>query len=156
YTTVMRRTWQVKTANKPCVHRCTFLVMALFMLLASGETTKSRRGGQACRDMADAAKERRHEARHSPPAPGGEPVSSGVQEIPPDVLVVLALPPLDALTDGQRRGATCVWHGGERLTGERAVALGEHMSPLRGSTSPMRWFPRACHTCVADRAHHGL
>ncbi|MEU6324374.1 hypothetical protein [Streptomyces sp. NPDC047009] len=106
--------------------------------------------------MADAAKERRHEARHSPAARGGDPVSSVVQEIPPDVLAVLALPPLDGLTDDQRRGATCVWHDGKRLTGEKAVALGEHMSPLRGSTTPTRWFPRACHTCVADRAHHSL
>jgi hypothetical protein len=106
--------------------------------------------------MADAAKECRHEARYSRDARGGDPVSSVIQEIQSDVLAVLALPPLDGLTDDQTRGATCVWHGGERLTGERAVYLGEHMSPLRGSTSPMRWFPRACHTCVADRAHHGL
>jgi hypothetical protein len=63
---------------------------------------------------------------------------------------------LDVLTDGQRRGATCVWHGGKRLIVEKVVDLGEHMSPLRGSTTLIRWFPRACHTCVANRARHGL
>jgi hypothetical protein len=77
-------------------------------------------------------------------------------EIPRAVLAVLALPGLDGLTDDQTRGATCVWHGGERLTGETAVDLGEHMSPLHGSTSPMRWYPRACRACIADRAHRKL
>ncbi|MEU6098380.1 hypothetical protein [Streptomyces sp. NPDC047079] len=72
------------------------------------------------------------------------------------VLEVLALPALDGLTDDQTRGATCVWHGGDRLTAETAIPLGEHMSPLSGVTSLLRWFPRACRTCVADRAHRGL
>jgi hypothetical protein len=78
------------------------------------------------------------------------------QEIPADVLTILALPALDELTDDQTRGTTCVWHGGERLTAETAVDLGEHLSPLHGSSSPMRWFPRACQSCTADRAHRGL
>ncbi|MGW7673523.1 hypothetical protein BX257_2998 [Streptomyces sp. 3212.3] len=83
-------------------------------------------------------------------------MTSATQEIPEDVLAVLALPALDSLTDDQTRGTTCVWHGGDRLTAETAVPLGEHMSPHRFATSKMRWFPRACRDCVAERAHRGL
>ena len=67
-------------------------------------------------------------------------------------LALLRLPGLDGLTDEQTRGATCVWCPADSppLTAETAVDLGEHMSPLSGSTSPMRWFPRGCHVCT----HH--
>ncbi|MDG9717389.1 hypothetical protein [Streptomyces sp. DH24] len=81
--------------------------------------------------------------------------ASTTYEIPAEVLEVLALPSLDRLTDDQVRGADCVWCR-ERLTAETAVALGEHMSPLSGTTSPMRWFPRACREDTANRAHAAL
>lgn len=66
----------------------------------------------------------------------------------PGVLEFLALPSLADLTDEQARGVTCVW-GGERLTTETAVDLGEQ-------PEPGRWFPRACRQCAAGRAHQGL
>nr|WP_202469824.1 hypothetical protein [Streptomyces sp. SID2888] len=60
----------------------------------------------------------------------------------------LALPELLDLDEDRAAGRTCVW-GGEPLTIETAVELGEQ-------TAPDRWFPRACRTCVAARAHRGL
>ncbi|MEU8588008.1 hypothetical protein AB0C59_13585 [Streptomyces sp. NPDC048664] len=74
--------------------------------------------------------------------------SDSATAIVPAVLQVLALPAADALTEAQTRGAVCVWHGGEKLTAETAVDLGEQTDP--------RWFPRACPACVADRAHRSL
>jgi hypothetical protein len=74
---------------------------------------------------------------------------------PPAVAAALELPALDGLTDDQVRGADCVWCK-TRLTAETAVDLGEHMSPLSGTTSPMRWFPRACSADTAKRAHAAL
>jgi hypothetical protein len=74
-----------------------------------------------------------------------------------EALALLALPDLDGLTDGQTRGAICVWGRDEdRLTPETAVDLGEHLSPLRGSTSQMRWFPRACNACTGEAAFRAL
>ncbi|MEU6324940.1 hypothetical protein [Streptomyces sp. NPDC047009] len=105
--------------------------------------------------MADAVKERRYEAGCSPDAHGGDPVSSAIHDIPREALKVLALPSLDTLADAKVHGAKCVWCG-EKLTAETAVDLGEQMSPHSGTTSLMRWFPRACRGCVADRAHRGL
>jgi hypothetical protein len=75
-------------------------------------------------------------------------MSSVMHGISDAVLEELALPPLCGLTEAQTRGAVCVWHGGERLTAETAVDLGEQTDP--------RWFPRGCRDCVADRAHNGL
>lgn len=77
-------------------------------------------------------------------------------EVSAAVLEVLALPALHGLRDEQVRGASCVWCGYRPLNAENAVDLGEQMSPLPGSASPMRWYPRACRPCVADRAHRGL
>jgi hypothetical protein len=82
-------------------------------------------------------------------------MSSMAVEVPANVLEVLALPALETLADARVRGAACTWCG-DQLTGETAVDLGEQLTPLAGTTSPMRWFPRACRTCVADRAHRGL
>jgi hypothetical protein len=84
-------------------------------------------------------------------------MSSTTDEIPAAVLAVLALPPLDELTDEQAGGRACAWCR-DLLTIETAIPLGEHMAPVEGSTSisGMRCFPRACRTCVADRAHRGL
>lgn len=67
------------------------------------------------------------------------------------VLEILGLPFFDGLTPDQARGAACVWCA-VRLTGETAVDLGEHLSPFDGT----HWFPRACRTDTADRAHRGL
>lgn len=69
--------------------------------------------------------------------------------IPPDALGVLRLPSFHELTADQARGAVCVW-GDERLTADTAVDLGEHAGPEG------RWWPRACHTHTAERAHRGL
>lgn len=74
-----------------------------------------------------------------------------------DALALLALPALDGLTDDQTRGAICVWDRHEdRLTAETAVDLGEHMSPLNGSTSLMRWFPRGCRHHTGQAALRAL
>jgi hypothetical protein len=74
-----------------------------------------------------------------------------------DALALLTLPALDGLTDEQARGAVCVWDATEQpLTGDVAVYLGERMSPLEGTASPMRWFPRACRHHVRDAAHKVL
>ncbi|MFL4904676.1 hypothetical protein ACJ6WF_16180 [Streptomyces sp. MMS24-I2-30] len=77
--------------------------------------------------------------------------------IPAGVLEVLALPALDGLADDKVRGAECLWCD-KRLTGDTAVDFGQQRSPLNGSSavSGMTWFPRACRSCVADRAHRGL
>src|SRR5262249_52653371 len=83
-------------------------------------------------------------------------MSNTTQDIPADVSDVLGLPDFNGLTDDQTRGTTCVWHGGERLTVETAVDLGEPMSSPQGSSPPTRWFPRACQNCAADRAPRGL
>ena len=79
----------------------------------------------------------------------------GAADVAPDLLQILALPSLDDLTDDQTRGATCVW-GGEELTTAIAVDLGWQMTPLQGSTSPMRWSPRACPKCTLERARRAL
>ncbi|MEU0740211.1 hypothetical protein [Streptomyces sp. NPDC006134] len=72
------------------------------------------------------------------------------QEIPPEVLALLALPDVDTLTPDQARGAVCAWCP-TRLLAETAVDLGEHTDPEAG-----RWWPRACGPCVGRRAHHAL
>lgn len=79
----------------------------------------------------------------------------GAADVAPQLLPFLVLPSLDALKDDQTRGATCVWCN-DRLTAAMAVDLGEQMSPLKGSTSPMRWPPRACPRCTGERAHTAL
>ena len=73
-------------------------------------------------------------------------------------LALLPLPDLDGLTDAQTRGTTCVWCPPDSppLTAETAVELGEHLSALSGSSSPMRWFPRACHKCANPAALKAL
>lgn len=78
-------------------------------------------------------------------------------DIPEKVLEVLALPTLSSLDEDRATGRTCVW-GGELLTIETAVELGEQLSPNPSSTSVIgeRWFPRCCSSCVTDRAKQGL
>lgn len=70
-------------------------------------------------------------------------------------IALLPLPDLNTRTDDQTRGKTCVWDG-IPLTSETTVDLGERLSPLNGSTSPMRWFPRACRSCVQRAALRAL
>jgi hypothetical protein len=91
--------------------------------------------------------------RHStdPRLPAWRGPSNGItQEIPPEILALLALPHFDTLPPDRSRGAVCLWCP-ERLTGETAVDLGEHTDPEAG-----RWWPRACGRCVGRRAHQAL
>jgi hypothetical protein len=71
-------------------------------------------------------------------------------ETRPDVLALLQLPERAKLTDGQQRGAICVWCP-EALTGESAVDFGEQQD-----SEGQSWFPRACRRDVAARAHDAL
>jgi hypothetical protein len=84
-------------------------------------------------------------------------MSSTIQEISAEILEILALPALDGLAVDKVRGAECLWCP-KTLTVETAVDFGQQRSPLSGSSSisGMTWFPRACRTCVADRAHRAL
>ncbi|QDO02206.1 hypothetical protein FNV62_43675 [Streptomyces sp. RLB3-17] len=77
--------------------------------------------------------------------------------IPPEVLEVLALPALAGLAEAKAAGRDCVW-GGERLTIETVVDLGEQLAPNADSHSLVgeRWFPRACPKCVVDRAQRAM
>jgi hypothetical protein len=79
------------------------------------------------------------------------------EEIPAEVLAVLAMPPLDGVNEEQVGGRACVWCRSS-LTIETAVPLGEHMTQVEASTavSGMRCFPRGCRRCVHERAHRGL
>ena len=81
------------------------------------------------------------------PTPGR---AGGLLEVPPAALELLELPALDTVTDGQSRGADCVWCTHGPLTTETAVALGERKS--HGVTR----FPRACRPCVANHAHEAV
>ena len=77
--------------------------------------------------------------------------------IPAEVLAVLAMPPLEGVSEEQVGGRACVWCR-DLLTIETAVQLGEHMTDVDESTavSGMRAFPRGCRACVYERAHRGL
>lgn len=83
--------------------------------------------------------------------------SRPVDEMLPEVLAVLAMPPLDGVNEDQVGGRACVWCRSP-LTIETAVPLGEHMTDVDESTavSAMRAFPRGCRACVHERAHRGL
>ncbi|MFE9607737.1 hypothetical protein [Streptomyces sp. NPDC006012] len=84
-------------------------------------------------------------------------MSATHREIPVEVLEILVLPVLLDLDEDRSAGRTCVW-GGERLTIETAVDLGEQRTSSRWIRpgDKENWFPRACRACVADRAHRGL
>ncbi|MCG7203940.1 hypothetical protein [Streptomyces arenae] len=73
-----------------------------------------------------------------------EPASSTV-----DALALLELPALDGLTQGQVRGADCIWCG-DQLSPETAVDLGERRHKRPGGR--FSTFPRACPACVLDTA----
>lgn len=85
------------------------------------------------------------------------PSESPVHDIPPEVLALLPLPDVEAMTDDQTRGATCVW-GGERLRSDAAIDLGERLEPVDGSTSTqgIRLFLRACAPCAGRAALQAL
>lgn len=70
-------------------------------------------------------------------------------------LALLNLPPLDKLTDAQTRGVDCV-QDGVTLTSATAVNLGERLSSLADTGTDMRWFPRACRTCIPTLAMRAL
>ncbi|MFE1885139.1 hypothetical protein [Streptomyces diastatochromogenes] len=61
------------------------------------------------------------------------------------------LPGLDGLPDERAHGRGCVWCG-RHLTAETAIDLGEQLEYLDG----VRWSPRGCHQCTADRAHRAM
>ena len=69
----------------------------------------------------------------------------------------LTIPDLATLTDAQVEGRVCVWDRHEEpLTGEAAVDLGERMTELGGTESPMRWFPRGCRRHIGEHAYLAL
>ncbi|MFE9170865.1 hypothetical protein ACFYNZ_15280 [Streptomyces kebangsaanensis] len=87
------------------------------------------------------------------PTPAAAEPAGPLLEVPDGVLAVLALslPNLDAVTDGQARGADCVWCNRGPLLTETSIYLGEHKS----HTSLTR-FPRSCRPCAGERAYSGL
>lgn len=117
----------------------------------SGPVSIARLHGRACFDCGAVAKDL---------SPAGSVRLPGSEQTWPIVTCgcrhgiasrVLELPPLDTVTADQSHGKTGV-RGGEELTIETAIALGERLSPLSGTTSPMRWFRRACPECVRRAA----
>ncbi|MEU9335798.1 hypothetical protein AB0D49_21875 [Streptomyces sp. NPDC048290] len=78
-------------------------------------------------------------------------MSTLAKDIPPEVLDLLALPLLEALTSDQARGAVCIWGATEKpLTAETAVDLGEQHDEGR------HWFPRACRRHTGAHAYRAL
>ncbi|MFE4666035.1 hypothetical protein ACFRI7_10070 [Streptomyces sp. NPDC056716] len=74
-----------------------------------------------------------------------------LHDITGEAAALLALPPLDTLTDAQARGAVCVWGTTEKpLTAETAIDLGERQDDTG------HWFPRACRHHTAERAYQAL
>ncbi|MFJ2817437.1 hypothetical protein [Streptomyces sp. NPDC087294] len=71
-------------------------------------------------------------------------------EVPPDALTALALPALADLDEHQASGRTCVW-GGERLTIESAVDLGEQTD-----SAGRVCFLRSCRRHAGQAAHRAL
>lgn len=72
-------------------------------------------------------------------------MSSDTMSTPVDVRSLLALPPIDGLSENQVRGITCVWDG-IALTPATAVDLGPRR--IRHLDGTQRWFPRGCHQCT--------
>ncbi|MFF3310465.1 hypothetical protein [Streptomyces sp. NPDC002952] len=66
---------------------------------------------------------------------------------------LMGMPSLDSLTEHQVRGGTCVWDG-VPLALTTAVDLGAHVASRAGE--PVTWYPRACRSCVEDRARRAL
>ncbi|MET8829402.1 hypothetical protein ABZX40_26110 [Streptomyces sp. NPDC004610] len=78
-------------------------------------------------------------------------MTSTTHDIPADVLTLLALPALAALTPDQERGAVCVWGRSEApLTTMTAINLGEQQTDGR------HWFPRACRPHTGAHAYRAL
>lgn len=65
----------------------------------------------------------------------------------------LEVPALATLTEQQVRGQACVWDGAP-LFGVPAFDLGEHTTMRAGQ--PVRWFPRACRSCLGGQAYRAL
>lgn len=79
-------------------------------------------------------------------------MTGAVYEVPPEVLVLLPLPPLDKQSEQQLRGRVCVWCP-VTLTAETAMDLGARRH--RRQDSHYVTFPRGCRRCTA-RAAKGL
>lgn len=65
----------------------------------------------------------------------------------------LELPALATLTEQQVRGQACVWDA-VPLSGVPAVDLGEQTASRAGRR--VRWFPRACRSCLGGKAYRAL
>jgi hypothetical protein len=89
----------------------------------------------------------------SPPVPSAAQSPDG--GVFAAVLALLLLPDLGGLTDGQPRGRDCAWCGKGPLTAESAFDFGEQGSPA-GTITRVRWYPRGCRSCTAERAHSAL
>lgn len=89
-----------------------------------------------------------HRTAAAPP-PSGSPRAA--LEVPADVLAELILPSPEDATEGQLRGADCVWCEAGPLNVETAVDFGEQKTPTGEA-----WFPRACLPCAAAWAHRGM
>ncbi|MEU5094958.1 hypothetical protein [Streptomyces sp. NPDC020996] len=78
--------------------------------------------------------------------------------LPPAALALLHLPAISGVTDGQKRGADCVWCACGPLTAETAIDYGEQLSPLDSApdSARQRWYPRSCRSCTRDRAYRAL
>ena len=68
-------------------------------------------------------------------------------------LALFTLPSLAGMSEGQVRGADCVWDG-ITLTPATAVDLGKRTARRAGAD--VNWFPRACRSCVWLAAHTNL
>lgn len=63
-------------------------------------------------------------------------------------LVAIQVPPVDGMTEGQRRGHFCVWCCAA-LRLNTSVDLGE-----RKGEDGHKWFPRGCPRCTAIEVHN--
>ncbi|MCZ4513881.1 hypothetical protein O3Q52_38255 [Streptomyces sp. ActVer] len=80
-------------------------------------------------------------------------MTGAVYEVPPEVLVLLHLPPLDKQSEQQLRGRVCVWCP-VTLTAETAMDLGARRH--RRQDSHYVTFPRGCRHCTARAAKRAL
>lgn len=77
-------------------------------------------------------------------------MTTAAQDARHHVLTALELPRLDTLSEGQVRGAICVWDGAA-LTPDTAVDLGPRTKKRLDGT--FDWYPRACHRCAGQKAY---
>jgi hypothetical protein len=80
-------------------------------------------------------------------------VTGAVYEVPPEVLVLLPLPPLDKQSEQQLRGRVCLWCPAI-LNSETALDLGTRRH--RRQDGHYVTFPRGCRRCTAQAAKRAL